>query len=290
MTETLTALRRKIETTHDLQSVVTTMKALASVNIRRYQEAASAVETYRQTIEMGYQVIFRNQPNARFATIPQHQRAIVIVFGTDQGLVGQFNGRVATYMHEQMSGDAPPLVCAVGLRLLPHLTDRHYDITTVKRVPGAVEGITPIVRSLLLDIADWRRQHTLDRLLLFFNRPTSHATYTSQRVDLLPLDPDWLRTLRERGWQSRTIPTARVDWHTLFSQLTQQYLFASMYTALAQSLASENASRLAAMEKAEKNIEERLEHLRQRHNLKRQEAITEELFDVVAGFELLRDE
>lgn len=292
MTETLTSLRKQIETTHDLQSVVTTMKALSSVNIRRYQEAVDALITYRQTIEMGFQVIFRNQPHVRFATVPQQERAIVIVFGTDQGLVGQFNNRVVEYMHgdlEQPADDRVHILCAVGLRLLPHLDDLNYDVESVRRVPGAIDGITPTVRDLLLQVAEWRQAHSIDRLVLFYNRPTSRAAYTTERLDLLPLDPNWLQTLRQRGWESNSIPTARVDWSVLFSQLTQQYLFASMYAALANSLASENASRLASMENAEKNIDKRLDSLRQNYNLKRQDSITEELFDVIAGFEVLRD-
>ena len=52
-------------------------------------------------------------------------------------------------------------------------------------------------------------------------------------------------------------------------------------------MASENASRLTAMQKAEENIEERLDNLNAQFNRQRQNAITEELLDIVAGFEAL---
>jgi F0F1-type ATP synthase gamma subunit len=58
--------------------------------------------------------------------------------------------------------------------------------------------------------------------------------------------------------------------------------------ASAESLTSENASRLASMQGAERNIEERLEQLTQRYHRGRQMAITEELLDIVTGFEALR--
>jgi F-type H+-transporting ATPase subunit gamma len=67
-------------------------------------------------------------------------------------------------------------------------------------------------------------------------------------------------------------------------------LFVSLFTACAESLASENASRIAAMQAAEKNIEQRLDELRGAFNLMRQSAITEELLDVVTGFEALSNE
>lgn len=292
MSETLNTLRRKITTTRDLGAVIGTMKALASVNIRRYQEAVMALDAYRETIELGFQVVFRNQPGVRFAAVPQQERAVLVVFGTDQGLVGQFNRRVVDHMHTQT---APPssgpahMVCVVGARLLPHMDERGTNVDAVIRVPGSIDGITPTVRDVLLQIAAWREAHNIDRLVLFYNRPTSRATYSTERLDLLPLDPDWLESLRGRGWESRCIPTARTDWSPLFRQLTQHVLFVSLYAALANSLASENASRLAAMEHAERNIDDRLDELQRRYHRTRQDAITEELFDVIAGFELLRE-
>ncbi len=63
-----------------------------------------------------------------------------------------------------------------------------------------------------------------------------------------------------------------------------------LYRAIANSLAGENASRIASMQAAEKNISERLEDLQKAYQLGRQEAITEELLDVITGFESLREE
>jgi len=60
--------------------------------------------------------------------------------------------------------------------------------------------------------------------------------------------------------------------------------------AYAESLASENASRLAAMQRAEKNIDELLDDLSLKFHGLRQSNIDEELFDVVAGFEALKDD
>lgn len=69
--------------------------------------------------------------------------------------------------------------------------------------------------------------------------------------------------------------------------LIREYLFISLFRACAESLASENASRLAAMQRAEKNIDELLEDLNQTFHRQRQTGIDEELFDVIAGYELL---
>ena len=80
-----------------------------------------------------------------------------------------------------------------------------------------------------------------------------------------------------------------MDWDRIFRSLIREYLFVSVYRAFANSLASENASRLAAMQNAEKNIEERLEELDVQFHRQRQMTITEELLDIVAGFEALKE-
>jgi alternate F1F0 ATPase F1 subunit gamma len=64
-------------------------------------------------------------------------------------------------------------------------------------------------------------------------------------------------------------------------------LFVSLFRACAESLASENASRLAAMQRADKNIDELLEDLKRTFHRLRQSGIDEELFDVISGFESL---
>jgi F-type H+-transporting ATPase subunit gamma len=69
--------------------------------------------------------------------------------------------------------------------------------------------------------------------------------------------------------------------------LIREYLFVSLFRACAESLASENASRLAAMQRADKNIDELLEDLRGSYYHVRQSGIDEELFEVVSGFEAL---
>jgi F-type H+-transporting ATPase subunit gamma len=69
--------------------------------------------------------------------------------------------------------------------------------------------------------------------------------------------------------------------------LIREYLFISLFRACAESLASENASRLAAMERADTNINDLLAQLHGTFHRLRQSSIDEELFDVIAGFEAL---
>ena len=74
----------------------------------------------------------------------------------------------------------------------------------------------------------------------------------------------------------------------LLLSLQREYLFVSLFRASAESLSSENAARIQSMQSAERNITERLSELRSEFHQSRQTSITEELLDVVSGFEVLR--
>jgi F-type H+-transporting ATPase subunit gamma len=85
------------------------------------------------------------------------------------------------------------------------------------------------------------------------------------------------------------LPEVMGDKTETLPALIREYLFVSLFRACAESLASENASRLAAMQRADQNIDELLEGLNRTFHRLRQSGIDEELFDVISGFEALRD-
>ena len=59
--QTLETVKRKLESAEDLQSVVKTMKAMAAVSIRQYEEAVESLEQYNRTIDMGFQIALRQR-------------------------------------------------------------------------------------------------------------------------------------------------------------------------------------------------------------------------------------
>ena len=104
---------------------------------------------------------------------------------------------------------------------------------------------------------------------------------------LLPLDTARFGALARRPWQSRSLPMTTLEPELLLAQLIRHQLSATLFRSAAQSLASEHASRLASMQLAERNIQDRLDGLEAEFRRVRQEAITTELLEVVAGYEAL---
>jgi F-type H+-transporting ATPase subunit gamma len=302
--QTPEALKAQIGSTEDLQSVVKTMKALAAVSIQQYEAAIAALRDYSRTIDLGLQILLQQPQFAeRFSdrlngdiTSDGHQG--LMIFGSDQGLCGQFNQQIVQHLAHYL-GDIPNdlkletdrdyRVAVMGARPLPSLQDLGIHADERLPVPSTVDDITSTVQDLVLMIEQWREQDRVSRILLFYNRPTSGASYEPHIVQLLPLDPQWLQRLQTQPWEGRCLPTVLMQPHELFSKLVQQYLFITLYQAIAASLASENASRLAAMQSAESNIRDRLTDLTMQYRQQRQSAITAELLDVVSGFEALTD-
>ena len=104
----------------------------------------------------------------------------------------------------------------------------------------------------------------------------------------LPLDKKWKNSLQKLHWPTQLPPQIAGGARPTLLALVSEYLFVSLFKACAESLASENASRLEAMQRAEKNIGDLLDNLNKKYHRLRQSSIDEELFDVVSGFEALK--
>jgi F-type H+-transporting ATPase subunit gamma len=156
--------------------------------------------------------------------------------------------------------------------------------------PDSIDAVAGTVQELLLAIQEVRTREGVDRFYLFYNHYQSGAQYRPHLIQLLPLNLDWLLRFEGERWPSHILPTYRVPWEELFGELVREHLFISLFAAVALSQASENASRLASMEAAERRIDERLTELRGQFNQQRQQRITGELLDLVTGFLALEEE
>jgi len=155
-------------------------------------------------------------------------------------------------------------------------------------VPNSIGAVTPLIGRILIEIDAQREHGEIAQVYLFHNRPKSGAAYEPVIQRLLPLDDAWRRGLAVLPWPTENLPEVMDSGGPTLQKLIREYLFISLFRACVESLASENASRLAAMQRAEKNIEELAEDLKQTFRRLRQSGIDEELFDVVSGFEALK--
>lgn len=292
MSEGTAELRRRIGTAGELQSVVRTMKALAASSISQYEQSVLALADYYKVIEMGLGLCLRRQAPTTLLARPvrpaRSRRIGAVVFGSDQGLVGQFNDIVVAHAIMPLQAMAgTPRIWAVGERVRARLIAAGLPTPGLLAVPVSVNAIAPLVGQILLESEAHGGAGAIEELYLFHNRPRPGAGFEPVSARLLPLDDVWYRRLATVHWPGNPLPEVMGDDGATLRGLIREYLFISLFRACAESLASENASRLAAMQRADSNIEDVLGELHSTFHRLRQSSIDEELFDVIAGFEAL---
>jgi F-type H+-transporting ATPase subunit gamma len=292
MSGTTEGLRRKIDSAGDLEGVVRSMKALAASSIGQFERAVQSLDHYYRTVELGLSACLRQagpSPNNAGRTARDGGPVGAVIFGSDQGLVGRFNEVLVDYAMGVLKARPGKTmkVWAVGEHIQALMADSGFTQATLLPVPTSIYGITSVVGRILIEVEAAREHGEVVEVHLFHNHPESGASYEPVGKLLLPLDHAWQATLCALPWPTKLPPQIIEGATSALQAFIQGYLFVLLFQACAESLASENASRLAAMQRAEKNIGDLLEDLNRKFHRIRQEAIDEELFDVVSGYEAL---
>ena len=296
-------LQRQIHTAQDLQAVVKMMKVLAALNIHQYEQAVTSLADYNHTIKMALNVVLKaihtHDAHTQQMNGDSDQKSLltsdvgrcgVIIFGSEQGMCGQFNEQISRYAIAELEklkiSSEHLAIFAIGSRIISHLETAGYVIEQTFPMAGSLAEITSMVQEILLHIAEWRDHQQITRIFLFYNHLHSHTLCEPYKLQLLPLDRQWLQHIESKTWRSRTLPTFTMPSDVLVASLLRQYFFILLYRAFGESLAGENASRLASMQVAEKNIAERLTEFTSQFQQQRQTAITDELLEITSAFEL----
>ena len=293
MSDSALGMRRKIKSARDLKSVVRTMKAMASASIGQYEKSVAALGGYYDAIALGLGVCLREAGTESVPEPPINKKSDrvtgVIVFGSDQGMVGRFNDVIADYTIAKLKAlPDKHIVWAVGERVYYVLRDEGISPVGRYAVPYAISDVTPLVDQLLIDCEASLSRSEVYEIRLFHNRPHLKTVYEPVNRYLLPFSKNWRRGMSGIPWPSNQLPDILGDPVNTLQALIHESLFVSLFQACAESLASEKASRLAAMQRADKNIDELLDDLQHKYHQMRQMGIDAELFDVIAGAEAMR--
>lgn len=175
----------------------------------------------------------------------------------------------------------------LGERIHAPPVDTGMPTAGILPVPGSVNTITGLVGQLLIDVEATRERGDVKEVYLFHNHPKSGSVYKPVSKRLPPLDLAWQKQLATSPWPTKLSPEVIQGAKSPLRAFIPEYLFVLLFQACAESLASESASRVAAIQRAEKNIDGILEDLNLKLHRIRQESIDEELFDVISGYEAL---
>ena len=286
--EQLEKLKTKKEIAGELHSIVRVMKTLAAVSLKEYKPITEVMAEYNKTIELGLQVVMKQKPYDFLFAKTAVTRLGAVIFGSDQGLCGNFNEEIAKFAltkTKELSKDCDMI--AIGEKVCDYLEQAGHICESKFSYPPNTLGITQLISKILTRIDEWSLKQGINKILIFYNKLEPGVVFQPYMQVLLPLDSEWLSNLAQKKWPGKTIPISAMNWDDLFSALIRRQTFYSLFMVFIESIASESNSRLIAMQRAEKNIEERIAELNTSFQRVRQTSITSELIDIVTGYEAL---
>lgn len=276
-------LKKRIKTTNDLYGIVTTMKLLSSVSVGQYEKALVALNQYTQTISLAFQGLFRQE----FFSLPNtsnHQKSgktLVIVIGSDNGLVGRFNWELVQEVKKESPLASIKLI-TIGKRLSTSFFSKGLKPDFSYSNSNTLSEISSLADTILTKVNQLISADSFEKVLLFYNKKENNS-FQPQKLQLLPFSEEILKQLKETPWSGRMLPLINPENESLFSALSQEYLIVFLVQALTSSLACEHYIRMLHMQQAEKNIEKKLAQLDLIYQQERQNQITNELIDIVSG-------
>ncbi|MBW4935323.1 F0F1 ATP synthase subunit gamma [Marinobacter sp. F4206] len=293
MAQTFEALSHHDDTLTGIRGIVHTMKTLSAINAVPYERAATSIEAYHNTILNGFQALFAG---AGPIALPQVEpvEKVLVVFGSDHGLCGNYNETVARAVvaaPEFLASEKRGLrVLCVGAQMNDALTGLGITPEAVLLPPASAAGIGRLASDIVTRLETISRggpQNRLTATLVYMQR-SDHGQQRPVVSRLLPLPRSLVSELSAGPWVSRSLPIHTLPSDRVFAALLRSHIFASVFRASAEAIVTENAARLARMQQAERSVDDQLEQVKGQMRSVRQEEITTELLDVIIGFEALK--
>lgn len=287
----LQALRRKIGSVKNTQKITKAMKLVAASKLRRAQQRILAFRPYGQELRRVLANLSGrvNRSAHPFLQKREVQTIQVTVITSDRGLCGAFNMNIFRkafqVIHDCEATGAKVIVGVVGrkgndfFRRRPWtLRDPNVDVFQRLTYEHALE--------IGLEAAEDYENGVFDEGYVVYNEFKSVVQQQVVVEKLIPIEP-----LEEFGVVEESAAGGYLyepNQEELLSSLLPKWAQAQVYRILLESLAAEQAARMAAMDGATRNAGELIKQLNLKYNKERQAAITKELMDIVGGAEALK--
>lgn len=265
-------LGRHITALNDIGTILSAMRSLAFIEMRRLGDgAARRVETLA-AIHRAIDHLVASYPAARPSSVPE--RDVIVLVGSERGLCGDFDAVVASHEYAtQDHGDG--LRIAVGSRLGQLLDERgiaHRALTgaaVIEDVPDVLSNMVAALRNSAHD----EHEHTVGLVVVHHD---DDGAVRAERVLPIPVSAISPPALLARPLLQLTPPR-------LYEMLVEYYVFAALHVALLASLLAENRRRQDQMSSALDRLHLRVDDLDRHRRQARQEAITEEIEIILLG-------
>ncbi|MDD3466840.1 MAG: ATP synthase F1 subunit gamma [Campylobacterales bacterium] len=290
-------IQRKIKSVQNTGKITRAMKLVSTAKLKRAEELAKSSREYAAKLNevlsniacnvnkydisgFGYDPrLFRNDEAIKTVDI--------LFITSDKGLCGGFNMqtiKTVKSLDASLRAEGKKVrIRGIGRKGIDNLRFNQMELTDTNiGVSGApsYEKAQAIIEKAYADFMEGKT----DRVIIVYNGFKSMIAQEVRQINLLPIDlGDAANTTCES-----IVSTEPDDSKVILDSLIQKYIEFNLYYSLIDSLAAEHASRVQAMDAANRNAKEMVNNLTVQYNKARQESITTELTEIISGMESLK--
>ena len=290
----LKSLKGRIASVKSTQKITKAMKMVAAAKLRRAQQAAEAGRPYAERMEkvmasLAGKVAISDQSPKLLAGTGRDQNHLLVVCTSDRGLAGAFNSnivRAARRQAEELIAQGKTVYFylvgrkgrAVIQRLYPKQIVHQHDTSAIKQVAFAD------AQAIASDIVERYTTNGIDVVHLLYARFQSALVQEPVSQQIIPI-------ARTAAGDVASADGSGVEYEPdeeeILSALLPRNIAVQIFRALLENAASEQGSRMTAMDNATRNAGDMINRLSIQYNRQRQAAITTELVEIISGAEAL---
>ncbi len=283
----LKAILKRINTVRNTQQITKAMKMVSAAKLRRTEGKTRNFRVYNAELrEIISGVLRKGGITNPLTEMREEKKILLVAFAADRGLCGSYNHNLGKKVEEFLSlnKEKEILIYFYGRKLKERFKRKNLNV--IEYYSAMTENVK---FADAVEIAETIKKHFLSGevdavylLYSFFKSPLSQIPSVKK---LLPLQ------LEEEGKVEDLVDYIYepakdevVNW------LLKNYIHSEVYDAILESVASEHAARMTAMDNATNNADDMIYHLTLTYNKARQAAITKELMEIVTGAEALKQQ
>ncbi len=319
----LKEIKGRIASVNSTRKITSAMKMVASSKLHHAQVAIQNMLPYETLLEHILKSFLAAEAEAQTIYDQERpvKRVALVVFASNSSLCGGFNANVIKLMQQTVNAYKEQLgadnveVYPIGRKVMEKATKLGYNVKAIEQCCSMVDhpSATPCI-DLAMALGARFAKGEIDKVELIYHHFKIAGSQILTRKTFLPIDietelerdherdlttnivtkkaQDYLKQRgkrkSERGEGEETKPLndnfiVEPNMDIVLSQLIPKLAHLMLYTALLDSVASEHAARMVAMQTATDNADELLRQLNLQYNKSRQQAITSELLDIVGG-------
>lgn len=280
--ESIRDIKTNITSVKSTMQITEALELVAVSRLRTAKERVSGARPFYKLLNETIKEMMKNDTgNTVYTSQRKEKNPCYLVIAGDRGLAGGYNNNIFKLAEEKIGRDSR--ILPIGKKAVEYFTFYKRDILTSEYDRAGKMQLDDCYRTALY-LCDCYKKHEIDSVSILY---TDFVSMLYQRPLIKKLLPLTYENKEEQ--RSTTVPLFEPSEEIVFQSIVPQYLGGMLWGAVTESVASELAARRVAMESANDNAEEMIKDLNLKYNRVRQSAITQELTELMAGAEILRN-